>query len=69
MFHARTKHVEVRYHFVRENVLRGEIKMKYVKTDDQVIDIFTKKLNCGKFEDFRRQLGVASKHIIRESSR
>ena len=69
VFHARTKHVEVHYHFVREKVLRGEINMKYVKTEGQVADIFTKRLNGGKFEDFKRQLGIVSKHILRESSR
>ncbi|XP_058080103.1 secreted RxLR effector protein 161-like [Magnolia sinica] len=34
VFHARTKHVEVYYHFVRENVLQGEIEMSHVKIDD-----------------------------------
>ena len=36
VFHARTKHVEVHYHFVQEKVLRGEIKVQYMKTEDQV---------------------------------
>ncbi|KAJ4723417.1 Retrovirus-related Pol polyprotein from transposon TNT 1-94 [Melia azedarach] len=36
VFHARTKHVEVHYHFVREKVLKGEIKMKYISTEEQV---------------------------------
>lgn len=45
VFHARTKHVEVHYYFVREKVLRKEIQMEYVKTEDQVADIFTKGIN------------------------
>ena len=48
VFHIRMKHVEVHYHYVREKVLRGEIKMKYVKTEDQVAEIFTKGLNIIK---------------------
>ena len=42
VFHIRTKYVEVHYYFVREKVQRGEIKMKYVKIEDQITDIFTK---------------------------
>ena len=58
VFHARTKHVEVHYHFVREKVLQEEIEMRQVKTEDQVADLFTKSLNIGKFENFRFQLGM-----------
>ena len=36
VFHTRTKHVKVHYHFMREKVLRGEIKVQYMKTEDQV---------------------------------
>ncbi|KAH9723693.1 hypothetical protein KPL70_007207 [Citrus sinensis] len=58
VFHARTKHVEVHYHFVREKVLQKEIEMRQVKTDEQIADLFTKSLSVGKFEHFRRQLSV-----------
>lgn len=49
IFHARTKHVEVHYHFIREKVLQGEIKMKYINTEGQVEDVFTKGLSSSKF--------------------
>ena len=53
VYHARTKHIEVHYHFVREKVLDGQIDLVYVKTDDeQVTDIFTKALGKEKFEYF-----------------
>ena len=58
VFHARTKHVEVHYHFIRAKVLKEEIEMRQTKTDDQVADIFTKGLSASKFEDFRRQLNM-----------
>ncbi|KAL5769820.1 hypothetical protein ACOSP7_013974 [Xanthoceras sorbifolium] len=61
VFHARTKHVEVHYHFVREKVLQEEIEMRQVKTDEQVADLFTKSLSIGKFENFRRQLGMVQR--------
>ena len=58
VFHARTKHVEVHYHFIREKVLQEEIELLYVKTEDQVADLFTKGLGVDKFEKFRRQLNM-----------
>ncbi|KAE8725434.1 Indole-3-acetic acid-amido synthetase GH3.17 [Hibiscus syriacus] len=58
VFHARTKHVEVHFHFVREKVLQEEIEMGQIKTDEQIADLFTKSLSVGKFEHFRRQHGV-----------
>lgn len=61
IFHARTKHVEVHYHFIREKVLREEIEMRQIKTDDQVADLFTKSLSTGKFEMFRCQLGTVQR--------
>ncbi|XP_048502658.1 secreted RxLR effector protein 161-like [Beta vulgaris subsp. vulgaris] len=69
VFHARTKHVEVHYHFVREKVLRVEIEIEQVNTEDQVADIFTKGLGGPKFEKFRKQLGMTSRLTLRESSR
>jgi len=58
VFHARTKHVEVHYHFIREKVLEEEVKLKQIKSEDQVADIFTKGLSSNKFEAFCQQLGL-----------
>ena len=58
VFHARTKHIEVHYHFVRERVLAGDIDLTYVRTDEQVADIFTKALGAEKLRRFRAMLGV-----------
>ena len=66
-FHARTKQVEVHYHFVREKVLQGEIEMCQIKTEDQVANIFTKGLNTTKFVDSRKQLGMMTMVKWRES--
>ncbi|GKV31585.1 hypothetical protein SLEP1_g40262 [Rubroshorea leprosula] len=51
MFHDRSKHIDTRYHFIRECIERKDVKLAYVKTNDQIADIFTKGL---KFEDFAR---------------
>ncbi len=58
MFHARTKHIEVHYHFIREKVLAGEIDLIYVSTEDQVADIFNKVLGAEKHRRFRSMFGV-----------
>ena len=58
VFHARTKHLEVHYHYVREKVLAGEIDLVYVSTQEQVADIFTKSLGAEKLQKFRSAMGV-----------
>ena len=58
VYHARTKHIEVHYHFVREKVLAGEIDLVYVSTEEQVADIFMKALGTEKLRRFRSLLGV-----------
>ena len=59
VFHARTKHIEVHYHFIRERVLDGKIYVTYARTDEQVADIFTKALGAKKLKRFRAaMLGV-----------
>lgn len=56
--HKRTKHIEIKYHFIREKFREGLFKLKYVPTEDQVADIRTKPLSKVKFEKFRDLMGV-----------
>ena len=58
VYHARTKHIEVHYHYVREKVLLGLIDLVYVNTEDQVVGIFTKALGTEKLHKFKDLLGV-----------
>ena len=58
VFHARTKHIEVHYHYVRERLSAGEISLVYVPTQDNLADLFTKALPCEKFEAFCKALGL-----------
>ena len=58
VFHSRTKHIEIRHHFIRELVEKQEIELQFCKTGEQLADIFTKALPTDKFLHFRRQLGV-----------
>ena len=57
-FHSRTKHIDLRYHFIREAVEEGKIKMEYVPTTENVVHIFTKALPRPKFEEFVLRLGM-----------
>jgi hypothetical protein len=52
VYHVRTKHIEVHYHFIREKVLAKEIDLIHVSTEDQVADIFTKALGINKLRKF-----------------
>jgi hypothetical protein len=52
VYHVRTKHIEVHYHFIREKVLVKEIDLIHVSTEDQVADIFTKALGTDKLKKF-----------------
>ncbi|KAL0308644.1 UNVERIFIED_CONTAM: Retrovirus-related Pol polyprotein from transposon TNT 1-94 [Sesamum radiatum] len=61
--HSRTKHIDIKYHSLREATTRGEIELKYCSTEEQLADIFTKALPRNKFEELRMKIGVCHKHI------
>ena len=63
VFHARTKHIGVDFHFVRERVLRKDLTVRFVSTLDQLADIFTKSLPTHRFLDLRSNL-MATVHPI-----
>nr|GFB60887.1 retrovirus-related Pol polyprotein from transposon TNT 1-94 [Tanacetum cinerariifolium] len=58
--HSRTKHIDVRYHFIKEHAENGTIKLYFVKTDYQLADIFTKALPRDRFNYLVRRLGIRS---------
>ena len=50
VMHSKTKHIPIKYHFVREQVVENNIKLEYVGTKEQIFDIFTKPLPHEAFE-------------------
>ena len=58
VFHDRSKHIDVQYHFLRDCVQKGTIQLEYIQTNEQVADIFTKALCRHSFMKFRDKLGL-----------
>nr|GEX28242.1 putative ribonuclease H-like domain-containing protein [Tanacetum cinerariifolium] len=58
--HSRTKHIAVRYHFIKEHMEKGTIELYFVKTDYQLADIFTKALPADRFNYLVCRLGMRS---------
>lgn len=58
VFHKRSKHIDTRYHFVREKYGEGLFTLDYICTDDQTADILTKALPRKRFEFLRAKLGI-----------
>ena len=50
--------MEVHHYFIKEKVLQDEVEMRYVKTNDQVVNLFTRTLGTKKFEEFCEQLNI-----------
>jgi hypothetical protein len=61
VFHDRSKHIEIRYHYLCDMVQRGALKLQYISTDEQVANVLTKPLSHIKFEYFRDKLGIVQK--------
>lgn len=59
LFHKRTKHIDVRHHFIRECVVNNKVKVEYVSTSDMPADILTKSLCTRKHYKFLKSLGVS----------
>jgi hypothetical protein len=58
VFHERSKHIELKYHYIREQLKKGHIAVEFIGTNDQLADIFTKSLGRVKFQELRGRIGV-----------
>lgn len=74
VYHAHTKHIEVDYHFIRENVVNSDILVKFLSTHDQLANVFTKGLTSARFGMLRDKLLVipppfSLKGVVRDKDR
>jgi len=67
ILHSRTKHIDVRFHFLRDSYEKGDIDLIDLKTQDQLADIFTKPLESRAFARLRGELGVCYPLLVRDS--
>jgi hypothetical protein len=63
VFHARAKHIEIDFHFVRERVAKRLLEVRFIASNDQVADGFTKTLPTHKLEVFRNNLNLESRQV------
>ena len=58
VLHSRTKHIDIRYHFIRDHILKGDIELHFIPTEYQLADIFTKPLDEPTFSRLKAELGM-----------
>ena len=58
-FHGKTKHIAIKYHFIREEVEKGTINLKYCQTDNMIADILTKGLSKDKHDKLKKMMGLS----------
>jgi hypothetical protein len=60
VFHARTKHIEIDFHFIRERVAQKLLDIRFINSSDQLADGFTKAITAAKLRQFRTNLNLVS---------
>ncbi|SYW84660.1 uncharacterized protein UHO2_04591 [Ustilago hordei] len=60
--HWKLKHIDTKYHFIRDNVQDGKVKIKYINTADNLADLFTKPVGKTTLQRARQGLGLKAKH-------
>ena len=56
--HERSKHIDTQFHFIKEHIKEGDVKLVHVKTHEQIADIFTKSLKTDIFCQLQKKLGI-----------
>ena len=58
VFHDRSKHIKIKFYYIKYMVHRGAVKIQYVATEKKIIDLLTKPLEIVKFKYFKERAGV-----------
>jgi hypothetical protein len=58
VFHGRMKHIEVDYHFMRDQVIKKLLDVRFISTSDQIADGFTKPISQQRMVEFRHNLNL-----------
>ena len=66
-FHKRTKHFDIRYHYVRKKFDDGQVNLEYCPTQDMLADIMTKPIVAAKFSYLRTKLGIEDVAAVESS--
>ena len=66
MFHNKSKHIEIKYHYIQDMVQREVVKVYYVKTNEKIVDVLTKPLSKVKFKYSKERLGVIQVEVRRK---
>ncbi|GKD49525.1 hypothetical protein Tco_1278501 [Tanacetum coccineum] len=64
VLHSRTKHIDIRYDFIKDHILKGDIELHFIPTEYQLADIFTKPLDEPTFTRLKAELGVFIKFLV-----
>ena len=63
VFHDKSKHIEIKMHYIKDMVHRGAVKLRYMATEEKTADVLIKPFVRVKFEYFRERLGVTQIEI------
>ena len=66
VFHDNFRHIEIKFHYIRDMVKRGVVKLQYVETDEKIADVLAKPLERVKFEYFKEIPGVIQNETPRK---
>jgi hypothetical protein len=66
VFHDKSKHIEIKYHYIRNMVHRKAVHVQYLPTHEKILDIFTKSLAKTKYKYFRERLGLVENASLAE---
>jgi len=67
ILHSRTKHIEVRHHFIKDHIVKGDYMIEYINTNDQLADIFTEPLFEDRLYEIKRSLEIIGDSLVNGS--